>query len=198
MLNDIKPLLYCATVVGCLPHKITGHSFIITKWGIIYDFIMLITAIFFCGFTMNYFLAEYANPKDKLFVGIRRFLYFFCLITDGVFSLSFNNRITKALNILHTYDLSARFHKKNHRAVRNFIRALIIIDIIYWIIVGYFSYFCAIKYHLFDAIMHSFYGLTMSIQVFKFCGVMQLVYRRFNHLSQLVLSKGNLKNEYYS
>lgn len=194
MLTDIKPILNAARLVGLFPYKIIGHALISTKWDVIYSFfIVFILSITHCYFTYR----KYTNNlkpitpdivNESISIGLT-----IVVLSNGVNMMLKINKLVSALNHLSSYDISAKFSKKTHQPTLSFSYISLIIVIIYSIN-NVYSIVSVKPDRIAFAILSNIIYSCSFIQFFKFCGIMWLLYRRFDHLHQLIIPKGNSEN----
>lgn len=188
MLVDIKPILYGATVFGCSPFIISEYKFIKTQKLMVYSTIIGIISC--CCFSFTIYLGFLENEleiKAKFLVIVRLILFTISFFVDCIITIYWNHRLTLALDHLRVYDLSANYHNKCHKKIKNICQVIMTITIFFWTLGGFFSYVCVINSRGFNVVFNFIYNTAMSTQIFKFCGIMWLLYQRFNHLNRLLV-----------
>lgn len=190
MLSNIKPILSVAKFYGCPPHKIVGNKLIITKWGIINLILISITTIFAFKYSISLDFYNGLIPAFYYIIVLRKTFLLICILSDGIITILKNDQLLSALDHLQFYDVSSKFNNKTHYLTVNCCRVMLVIVVIYGIMHGCLTYFWGNRSLHLDGIILNFHTVIMSLQILKFCSFMWLLYRRFNHLSEIIMPKG--------
>ncbi|RLZ02229.1 Gustatory receptor 10 [Cephus cinctus] len=186
LLTDIKPLFYINLLFGNPPHVIFNNSFAITKLGSICS--LLWSSVFLCyGYKKTLYIVNDANEIRSLILKVfRLFLVLLCIFNNVVVGYYSHKKLCCVTDNLRSYDLATKIGHTGNRRIRYTMWTLVTVRIICCIIVGY-------TYHLYHE--HDFLILFRMIevacfflQIDKFMGIVLLLYSRFRHLNELLLT----------
>lgn len=189
MVNSIKSIIWAARLVGSTPLKITKRNVNISKIGIIYSAIVSVTMLF-VAVAQIYFLYDRVNRNTLILAILRKFLSFFSIITDVIFTIINYEELRSAIDHLHLYDVAAKFNNKYNNLTVIDCRVVGLIILCLWLPVLYISYKAVNYYPLVEVTAHYLFYGCITTQNLLFYGFIMSLYRRFNHLSQLVVKKG--------
>ncbi|XP_008553159.1 uncharacterized protein LOC103575231 [Microplitis demolitor] len=191
ILDNIRPLLVAARIFGCAPHRVTDRKLIITKMGLVYS--IFVGTIIGCICIFDFYINVYHKVEFKLrlLIFVRSCLYYICILTDGVISMIYNGFLNVTVSRIYTFDYAIKFREKINNKMINACHLVVFIVVMYWTVVGYFTYMCEKSDFIFNAVAYSVVNVTMSMQIMKFIGMLLLLYQRFDHLDNVILQINN-------
>lgn len=159
------------------------------KWKKIFQ-IGLISFMSTCvsGFVIYNTIYDTSELKTKGLAASRTVLIYVCFNADGIIRAINRDRFLSALNYLHNYDNSAKFKEIQGNKILSFSTFIRIFLIIFWVIMLGLCYTTARGSYREN--INVIYGPFMSLQIIKFSDMIMKIYRRFNHLNNLISSKG--------
>lgn len=193
MLSTLNSLFWYTKVFN-YPHLAVIDYYCTAKKARI--FCSIVTKILIIGFegfsTLDYLSSNnFGDLKSIMLKFLQTILNWSCLIADVTIGLDWNNQFPLVFNHLRSYDTATDFPRKTYDIKLNQFRVTIIIVFIHWIVIVYLRY--QMDHSYFNSFHHCLY-FEYYMQPLTFCGLLLSLYQRFDHLNQLILTKGNFYN----
>lgn len=201
MLNDIKTILHVAKTFGVFPFKIinNGHSVVIKKCQLVYSIFIFTIGIMTRGYQLYKYTKNLEDFKLIEIVTITIFLLELILVAcDGAITVLKKNQLVEAISALRVYDVSSSYcHRKNKQlSVVNGIRCFVIVVILVQSVQAYLyiNKRGEFAFKIIYRISVTIFSASISVQIYKFCSIMWLLYTRLDHLLQAtILCEGENK-----
>lgn len=192
MVKSIESLFWVAKIFGSTALKIDGNNnnISLSKFGLVYSALMTFTVLFIGVIQFILDDLHTMDTKSLFLTLIRTCLGCTCFIVDIVITIIKSEHLISALDHLHMYDVAVRLDKKIHHPTVICYRIVVKIILFCWILVGYFAYNVENDYPLLEIFAYWIFYVGMATQILLFFGMMLLLYRRFDHLNQIILRKG--------
>lgn len=186
MLDTIELSLFIAKITGGTCLRLKNKKLTTKKIDIIYSFLIIIGLCFATAFAVFINNSEF---QKKNFLRVSRCcLGLISLIADIIITFYQRNLLTSVLDDLSFYDMSVKFQGKK----TIFYQVLAVISMTGWILNGCITYYVETTLPALETIIYIHFYTSVSMQMLIFAGIMLQLYRRFNHLIQLILSNGNV------
>lgn len=194
MFTIIKPFNLAGKFFGSSAFDVTSKNYVITKKGFTYSVLMNIIGIIFTWISLYYCSESSASMKLKLLIFGRTILSYICFFADIIMTVCLRDRLASAFDHLQLYDVTSKFSDKTHGQIKSIHSKIIApISLICWMIIAFFAY--QSEDHeltaIYSGIGYLFIYAGLSMQILNFCGLMVMIYQRFNHLCQLIVPEGN-------
>ncbi|KAF7993664.1 hypothetical protein HCN44_010259 [Aphidius gifuensis] len=196
MFNIIKPFNWGGRAFGGSLYEVTNNNYVVTIKGIIYSILLglfgLANSVLSCYLSVN----DTSSLKVKFLTIGRTIIGYCCFFLDIFMTVYLNKRLTSAFNHLRIYDITSKFNEKMDGKIKPFHSSILtLIVITCWITVGLLTYCTGSTgiLSILNGIEYFHFYMSISMQILNFCGLMMMIYQRFDNLCYLIIQKESTK-----
>ncbi|XP_058790936.1 uncharacterized protein LOC131664086 [Phymastichus coffea] len=182
---DIRPSLIIARTFGLAPYSITKSSVSVSKEAIIYSVPWFLLYLYALYDRIDVYSQGNKDVKFLVLAVTRTILTVGTLTVDMILCIARNSRLQSSLHFFRKYDLTVKINIRKNLRIHTW--TIFCFLIIYFLAIGWFTYFYEPSKSLMAAFIYIYLYLPLSTATVKFLSSVTSIFLRFRHLNSLLV-----------